>query len=396
MLKHIATLLWNTRRSGVLLTLQIFLAFLVLFGVFSLTSSYFAKYVTPLGFSVSDTYIVNVDLPDGVDSAAIPEIHRRAREEVLTIDGVEQVSMTGPIEVFSDSNWGYGTSIDGIRLWTNVLIADEHYAKTMDVNLVEGRWYTPEDTIGGNWAVVVNEAFMKRNFPHSRPLDSLFGWFNDVREGRQVKIVGVVDNFKYKGEFFAEDALTFVPINPWNKEFSLPNLMVKVAPGVGADVEEEIYNRVSQVARSRESAIYSVEQRRVQTSRDSWIPIIFLLSICGFLIANVALGLFGILINAIAKRKGEIGLRKAMGATSISITGQLTTEVVFITLVGLLLGSIIAVQIPMFELIDLETKFFWRGGFAAAGLILLIVVLCALIPSGQAAKIHPAVALRED
>ena len=396
MFKHIATLLWNTRRSGTLLTIQIFLAFLVLFGVFSFTGSYFAKYATPLGFSVSDTYLVRVDLPDDVDSSAVAEIHRRARREVMTIEGVEKVSMAGPIELFSNSNWGYGSTLDGTHVWTRIFMADEHFGDAMDVNLTEGRWYTPEDTIGGNWAVVVNEAFMKENFPFSRPIDSLMNWFNDGVEGRQTKIVGVVDNFKYRGEFFAEEALTFVPLNPWTDEFSLMNLMVTVAPGTGAEIEETIYNRVSQVAKSRESAIYSMQKRKERTSRDSWVPIIALLSICAFLIANVALGLFGILINAIAKRKGEIGLRKAMGATSMNITTQLTTEVLLITFIGLVLGSIIAVQIPMFELIDLQNKFFLWGGLAAAALILLIVFLCALIPSGQAAQIHPAVALRED
>ena len=396
MFKHIATLLWNTRRSGTLLTLQIFLAFLVLFGVFSFSASYFAKYATPLGFKVGDTYLVRVDLPDGVDTAAVPEIHRRARREVMAIEGVKDVSMAGPIEVFSNSQWGYGSDLDGTYMWTRVFMADEHFGKTMGVNLTEGRWFSPEDTIGGNWAVVVNEAFMEVNFPNSRPLDSLMNWFNDVEEGRQTKIVGVVDNFKYRGEFFAEEALTFVPLNPWTDDFSLTNLMVTVDPGIGAEIEETIYDRVSEVAKSRESAIYSMEKRKERTSRASWIPIIALLSICAFLIANVALGLFGILINAISKRKGEIGLRKAMGATSANITSQLTTEVLLITFIGLVLGSIIAIQIPMFELIDLENKFFWWGGLAAAGLILTIVFLCALIPSGQASQIHPAVALRED
>jgi len=283
-----------------------------------------------------------------------------------------------------------------VPVWTRIFMADEYFRETMDVNLVEGRWFTPEDTIGGNWGVVVNQAFVDRNFPEGAPLDSLVEWFNDAVEGRLTKIVGVVDNFKYRGEFFSEEPITFVPGHPWESEFYLTNLMVKVAPGMGAEIQETIYNRVSQVARSRESAVYSIEKRKEDVSRESWIPIIALLSICAFLIANVALGLFGILINAIAKRKGEIGLRKALGATSGNITGQLTTEVVFITLIGLLLGSIIAIQIPMFELIDLETEYFWWGGFGAAGLILVIVFLCALIPSGQAAKIHPAVALRED
>ena len=69
---------------------------------------------------------------------------------------------------------------------------------------------------------------------------------------------------------------------------------------------------------------------------------------------------------------------------------------VLIAAAGLLLGAAVAVQVPTLELIELETRYFWWGGLAAAGLILLLVVSCALIPSGQAARIHPAVALREE
>ena len=394
MLRHIAALLWNTRRSGILLTLQIFLAFIVLFGVLSFTSANFARYATPLGFDVANSYVANVDLPEGVDSAAAAELHRRAREEVAALPGVAAVGMLSGIEPFENSNWGFGTDDPGFHIWTRVFIADEHYGEAADLELVRGRWFTPGDTIGGRWPVVVTQRFMDQNFPHGNPLDSPFVWF-----GGPTTIVGVVGNFKYLGEFATEEPLTFIPDMPrdWGGEdFMLTNLLIRTAPGTPASIEETIYETISVVVGSRESTVEALEQRRERTSRSSWVPLIALLSICAFLVANVALGLFGILINAIAKRRGEIGLRKALGATGTNITAQFTAEVVLIALLGIALGAVVAVQIPMLELLPLETKFFWWGGLAAVGLILTLVVLCALIPSGQAARIHPAVALRED
>ncbi len=395
MLKHIATLLWNSRRNGVLLTLQIFLAFVVLFGVISFTVANFASYATPLGFNVQESYLAEIDLPDGIDTAQLPALYRRIREEVSVISGVEAVSMIGNITPFSDNNWGYGTDEGGVRIWSRILMADEHFPDATEVNIQEGRWYTPTDTIGGRWSVVVNQAFMDENFPGGRSLDSSLAWFEN-----STMIVGVVDNFKYLGEFTVEEPLTFIPHMPkmWNDndEFMLTNLVVRTAPGTPASIEEDIYNTISEVSKGRESIVMALEQERVRTSRSSWVPIIALLTICAFLVANVALGLFGILINAIAKRRGEIGLRKAMGATGLNITAQFTLEVVLIALLGITLGSLVAVQIPLFELIELETRYFWWGGVLAAALILVIVLLCALIPSSQAARVHAAVALREE
>ena len=59
-----------------------------------------------------------------------------------------------------------------------------------------------------------------------------------------------------------------------------------------------------------------------------------------------------------------------MGATGLNITAQFTLEVVLIALLGIALGSLVAVQIPLFELIELETRYFWWGGVLAAALIL--------------------------
>ncbi len=396
MLSHISKLLWNTRRSGILLTLQIFIAFLVLFGIFSFAGERIANYVEPLGFDVGSSYVVNVDLPDGVDTAAWPELYQRTRAEVEALDGVKAASMISDIKPFSGNAWGYGTDIGSLHIYTRLFMCDERFAEAAEPELVAGRWFTPADTIGNRWGVVVNEMFVEENFPQSNLLDTTLAWFNDKNEGRQTTIVGIVKNFRYLGEFAAEQPLTFVPTSPFSDDWGLDVLYVRTAPGTPAEIEEQIFERVSEVTKSRDSVVEPLERRRARTSKAVWVPLVALLTICAFLVANVALGLFGILINAIAKRRGEIGLRKAMGATGLDITTQFTLEVVLIALLGIALGSLVAVQIPLFELIELETRYFWWGGVLAAALILIIVLGCALIPSSHAARVHAAVALREE
>ncbi len=396
MFKHIITLFWNSRRSSLLLAMQIFLAFLVLFAVLSFSISNFVAYSTPLGFNVADTYTAAIDLPEDLDSTInVDRLYRDVREEVNRIEGVEAVARLGQIVPFDNSGWGFGVDVNGIHLFTQLMMADEHFQQASQAHLSAGRWFTDADTIGGNWAVVVNQRFIDENFPGGFQLDSLFEWFGK-EGGRLTKVVGVVDHFKYRGEFATEEPLTFVPDLPWNDDSGLSNLLVRTQAGASANLEEEIHQRISEVVKGKESIVMANEVRREDNSRMAWIPIIAVSLICAFLIANVALGLFGILINAIAKRRGEIGLRKAMGATGADITRQFTFEVLFVALVGISIGSLVAVQIPFFELIELEVKFFWYGGLCAAALILLIVLLCALLPSLQAAKIHPAIALRED
>ncbi len=392
MLRHTATLLWNTRRTGLLLLAQILLAFIVLFAVFSYAGSTLTDYREGLGFRVEDTYLAIPPIYR-LEEDVVPELLKLARDEFEALPEVRGVSLVGFVTPFGDNNMGYGTNESGVDVFTRIMMADEHLGTVMEVPMTRGRWYTPEDTIGGRRAIVVNEAFVRDNFPGGNLVDTSFLIF-----GRETTIVGIAKNFKYRREFEAEEPLAITYVNPYSEEgaYAFTSMLIHTEPDAPARVEEDIFERMSSVIRSRDGIIQELEVLRQRTSRSSVVLLTVLLSICAFLVASVALGLFGILINAIAKRHAEIGLRKALGATGRGITAQFTLEIVLIAGLGILLGSLIAIQIPLFEIIVLEPRFFWYGGLAAAGLILLLVLLCAIIPSGQAARIHPAIALRSE
>jgi len=85
-----------------------------------------------------------------------------------------------------------------------------------------------------------------------------------------------------------------------------------------------------------------------------------------------------------------------MGAYSGAIMSQFTLEIVLLAVIGILIGAFFAIQVPLLKVIAIDGWIFYRGIIYASGIILLIVTLCALYPSWQAAKIHPATALHED
>jgi putative ABC transport system permease protein len=78
------------------------------------------------------------------------------------------------------------------------------------------------------------------------------------------------------------------------------------------------------------------------------------------------------------------------------VTLQFVSEVLLVTVAGLLLGTFFAVQVPLLELLPIPGKYFYFGIGAAVATILLIVTLCALLPSRQAAGLHPADVLHEE
>jgi len=111
---------------------------------------------------------------------------------------------------------------------------------------------------------------------------------------------------------------------------------------------------------------------------------------------NVALGLFGILWYNINRRRGEIGLRRAVGASGRSVSAQLVTEAMLLATLAIVAGSFFAIQFPLLRVFDLSSSIYLTALGWAILFIYLLVLVCSLYPGRQAAAIYPAVALHEE
>ncbi|HWZ02110.1 MAG TPA: FtsX-like permease family protein, partial [Mucilaginibacter sp.] len=115
-----------------------------------------------------------------------------------------------------------------------------------------------------------------------------------------------------------------------------------------------------------------------------------------FLIINVALGLFGVLWYNINQRRGEIGLRRAIGATGKSVSGQLVSESLLVATLSLIVGTFFAAQFPLLNVFNLQAGIYITAIILSIIFIYLLVLVCSLYPGKQAAAIYPAVALHEE
>lgn len=392
MLSHLLKLMWNKRRSNVLIFLEILLAFVVLFGVYTFSIYHFDRYRSPLGFSYEHSLGVKVDLDDQLDSAGVVDLQYRIREELLDMPDVASVSWIGPVNPFGGGTWQTADDRYGFLIRTQMMFADEHFAETAELSFREGGWFTAADLNAKYPPIIVNGAFKDEYFPDAETLiDSILPVSGEHR------IVGVVDDFKYQSNFAENVPLTFfshVDLHPEQGPFEM--LIVRTRPGATANVQEPLYRRLVDMTKNTDVVIWSMADDRVKANRPVVIPLVIMLVISGFLLINIALGLFGVLFTQIGHRRAEIGLRKAMGASPAEITAQFVGEMLLVTLAGLLLGSFFAVQIPLLELLPIPGRFFYLGIGAAIVTILLIVTLCALIPSRQAARLHPALVLHEE
>jgi putative ABC transport system permease protein len=118
--------------------------------------------------------------------------------------------------------------------------------------------------------------------------------------------------------------------------------------------------------------------------------------VCLFLLVNVALGLFGVLWLNINQRRAELGVRRAMGASGAAISGQVLGEILTLTTFGLLLGLLVAAQFPLLGVFNIKAGVYLTAMVLATVGLYALAAGCALYPSQLAARIQPAVALREE
>ena len=119
----------------------------------------------------------------------------------------------------------------------------------------------------------------------------------------------------------------------------------------------------------------------------------------GFLAALLAMiGLYGVVSFMVVRRRNEIGVRMAMGATRRDILALVLREAGTLLAVGLAIGIVLAVGAATFA----RSLLYGLGPSDPATIVLAAAGLAAvagaasLLPAHRAATLDPVTALRED
>ncbi|ALI99180.1 hypothetical protein DC20_09580 [Rufibacter tibetensis] len=393
MIRHLFKLIWNQRKSNFLLITEIFFSFLVLFAVLSFIFYSYHNYTQPLGFKYDKVW--QLWLSPNTDSAAHNiAVQEQMIQRVRTFPEVEYASLSNSNTPFAFSMMSSDLSYRGKKgVETNVFNVQDDYINVFDMKVSQGRWFGPQDNASLHDPIVINKKLQEELFGDEAAVGKLIR----INDSTQYAVIGVVDHYRSYSEFDPEKAAYFHRINLDKDKSSIWNgLVIKVKPGAGVAFEEKMVRELSRIAKDWTIEVTTQEKMRQSKAKVTTVPMVALGLVCGFLVFNVALGLFGVLWYNINRRYAEIGLRRAIGASSKQIRNQFVGEVLVIATFGLLLGLVLAVQFPLLQVFQLSASIYWESIGAAAFVIFLLATICAIYPSYQASKIFPAVALHEE
>jgi putative ABC transport system permease protein len=103
-----------------------------------------------------------------------------------------------------------------------------------------------------------------------------------------------------------------------------------------------------------------------------------------------------IMLVSVTERTKEIGVRKALGATSNNILIQFLTEAIVICLLGGLVGILLGIGMGYGITLIIKGKFFIPWAWIMLGIIVCVIVgiVSGLYPALKAARLDPIESLR--
>ncbi len=390
MIKHLFKMVWNRKRINGLMMIEIAVSFIVLFVVCTAVIYLLNNYRKPLGFSVDRVWSIRPDtkLPWQTHTA---EKLEGMRQLTLALQGLPEIESIGGMFMPPYSN-SRGTQIAQYQnkpISADVNGATDGIKDVLGVDLIAGRWFSPEDDGNTVSPAIINEHLASELYGPDNPIGKELP-FN------QLRVVGVVRDFRKEGEFSAPTNYLISRIRTNDTtQMRIPwTILIRLKPGITAAFEEKLVKTMEAVEKTWTFDVIQLEQERDARFRRELAPVAGGVIIAGFLLLMVLFGLTGVLWQNVTQRTKEIGLRRAMGGTAADISRQIHGEQFVITTIGLAAGALLVLQVPLLNIAAFVPTAVYLTSLAIALVIMYAIThLCSLIPGWFAMDIEPAEAL---
>jgi len=393
MFKHLFKLIWNKKKQNFLLMSEMLVSFLVIFAVFTLLVNYYNNYKKPMGLDYDNLWVVTYnDTYKTTSTDSLNAFYENLRQTMKSMPQVKEVSFCSGNVPFSQNQWTGQVNYKNASSDADFYNADDNYRNALNLKVLEGRWFEKGDAAAKTHPVIISNELKEKLFGNGEAVGKLV---DDGDKKNGLKVIGVIQGIKAKGNYSPAKPAIYKRVDTGSFR-GLGKMMVKVAPGADAAFEARLYKTMANYMKDSNVEIEHMPNKLRSTNLWNIVPMIVTLIVACFLIINVAMGLFGVLWYNISKRRGEIGLRRAIGATGNSVSSQLVSEALVLATFSLIIGSFFAIQFPLLNVFGLQTGVYLVALLLSVIFIYALVTVCALYPGKQAAAIYPAVALHEE
>jgi putative ABC transport system permease protein len=329
----------------------------------------------------------------GPDNTSTPDF--MTLDDMHTVlDQVPGIVASSPMLEFHD-NVSMG---GGVTRATMLLGVSPQYRIVRNLVVVSGRFFDDQDDLAHEKVAVMVEPFAKE----------LYGSANGA-VGRTISVKGIpfviIGVFKEAFDTYGQSEIsehTLLVPYPVLRYFTGTNTLKEIFFTMrDSSMVLPARDRILAIIRSRHYAgsVYSAQILTEILSSAAKIADMLTLVLtlgAGITLIVSGVGIMNSMLANVQARIKEIGIRKALGATSREIRLQFLTEAVFLSLSGGIIGTVLGLAIPL--TLGLLTPFKipvspWSAVIALSTSV-LVGVLFGTIPASRAARLDPVQTLK--
>lgn len=306
--------------------------------------------------------------------------------------------------VFGTSGWANLAYTDdkGIFRWFRMLAVDDTYLDAFGINIVEGRGFEKGNGLDQRQSVILNEAAVK-HFALENPIGAKL----PGKEFGDHQIIGVTDDFHFTSLHSEVEPLVIVQnIIPIASGVSDADFADSITPKLvftynGSNLLDaaDILKKEWEIVFPNETWNYNFIDDQIKSQYESEAQMNKLIGVAtGLSIIIASLGLLGLSLLVVNSKVKEIGIRKVMGATPVSIFRLLAKSFS----VQLLIAIVLSVPLTIWFMSKWLENFAYRVDvgvwlFVLSGLAsMLIAFLVISYHTLKAARINPVNSLRSE
>jgi len=394
----------GTLRS-ILVVSEVALAVVLVIGAGLLIKSAWRLSHVDAGFLAASVLKAEVQLPSSryrSRSDQFPNfvsVHR-FNDELLRrlagLPGVEAAAVVGnhPVDPGFQNSWQVVGREEEARTWPEIAIrrVGPTYFETVRLTVSTGRSFSDTDGPLAPTVSIINETTARRFFPGQDPVGQEIRFWGVNR-----RIVGVVRDEKILGLSREAPPAVYVPFAQAPSNNGSETFLVRSSAPL-ATIATSLRAAVREL--DPQLAVFGI-QPLTQTVAESVarerFVMLLLVSFAGVAVVLAAIGIHGVLSYAVVQRRHELGIRMALGAPAVRVTGLVLRQGALLTAVGLVIGlagalaltRVLTTQLYGVSATDLTA-------FAAVVPLLGIVALVATwLPARQAVRTDPLEAMRD-
>jgi putative ABC transport system permease protein len=384
----------------ILIAVQIAVTMTIMVNAVAIIQERSVDMARPSGLDEANTFaLASVSFVDGIDKKRLID---EDLDLIRNTAGVVSATSSNSFPL-RRGGWSEGVSLEpgeGVSDSSTALyFSDEHTVETFALELIEGNNFTPNQV---SWVVresndwppvaIVTEALAKDLFPEEA--GTYLGKTFYVGDDNPVNIIGVVE--RLQAPWPSWSGLERSMLVPQRRDDDFVRYIIRTEPGFRDELMPQIEELL---ATSNPDRIIQSVRTMDDVRKMAYLGEAAMIKLLSFVVALLTvitgLGIVGLASFNVSRRTRQIGIRRALGATRVSIVRHFMVENFLVSTIGVAMGGILAVALNMLlvEKFALEPMA-WYVIPSAMVSLWLVGQAAVAGPARRASNVTPAIATR--